>query len=100
MTDQIYSISEIRNILLPIFNRYEINKAILFGSYSKNSATETSDIDLLVDSGLRGLKFVGLSEDVRSALDKEIDIFDVTHIEPNSRIDEEISTTGVLLYEK
>ena len=57
-------------------------------------------MDLLVDSGLRGLKFIGLSEDVRKALDKDIDIFDVTHIEPNSKIDDEIKSTGVLLYEK
>jgi len=33
-------------------------------------------------------------------LDKDIDIFDVTHIEPNSKIDDEIKSTGVLLYEK
>ena len=78
MTNQVYSVPEIRNILLPIFVRYEINRAILFGSYSKAAATETSDVDLLVDSGLRGLKFIGLSEDVRKALDKDIDIFDVT----------------------
>ena len=100
MTNQVYSVSEIRNILLPVFVRYEINRAILFGSYSKAAATETSDVDLLVDSGLRGLKFIGLSEDVRKALDKDIDIFDVTHIEPNSKIDDDIKSTGVLLYEK
>lgn len=100
MTNQVYSVSKIRNILLPVFVRYEINRAILFGSYSKAAATETSDADLLVDSGLRGLKFIGLSEDVRKALDKDIDIFDVTHIEPNSKIDDEIKSTGVLLYGK
>lgn len=100
MTNQVYSVSEIRNILLPVFVRYEINRVILFASYSKAAATETSDVDLLVDSGLRGLKFIGLSEDVRKALDKDIDIFDVTHIEPNSKIDDEIKSTGVLLYGK
>lgn len=100
MTNQVYSVSEIRNILLPVFVRYEINRAILFGSYSKAAATETSDVDLLVDSGLRGLKFIGLSEDVRKALNKDIDIFDVTHIELNSKIDDENKSTGVLLYEK
>jgi len=100
MTRQVYSIPEIKSILMPIFIRYAVNKAILFGSYGKESATETSDVDLLVDSGLRGLEFIGLSEDVREALDKEVDIFDVAHIEPNSRIEEEINSTGVLIYEK
>ncbi len=63
---------------------------------TQNKIPETSDVDLLVDSGLRGLKFIGLSADVRKALDKDIDIFDVTHIEPNSKIDDEIKSAGVL----
>lgn len=100
MSDYIYSIPEIKHILSPIFDKYEVNKAILFGSYSKATATENSDIDLLVDSGLRGLRFVGLSEDIREALDKDIDVFDVTHIEPKSRIEDEIRSTGVIVYEK
>lgn len=100
MTDHVYSISEIKNLLFPIFVQYEVNKAILFGSYSKEKATETSDVDLLVDSGLHGLKFLGLSEDIRTALDKDADVFDVSHIEPQSRIDNEIKDTGVVLYEK
>lgn len=85
---------------MPIFNQYEIKKAILFGSYGKETATESSDIDLLVDSGLRGLKFLGLSEAIREALDKEVDIFDTTHIEPHSLIEHEIQNTEVLLYEE
>ena len=100
MTDYIYSIPEIKHILSPIFDQYEVNKAILFGSYSKAEATENSDIDLLVDSGLRGFRFIGLSEDIREALDKDIDVFDVTHIEPESRIGDEIKRTGVVVYEK
>ena len=100
MTPKIYSISEIRAALLPIFYQYNVQRAILFGSYSKANATAQSDVDLLVDSGLRGLQFVGLSEDIREALDKNVDVFDVTHIEPHSKIDDEIRDTGVLIYEK
>lgn len=100
MKTQIYSIPEIKNMLIPIFNQYNVKSAILFGSYSKAEAGEKSDIDLLLDSGLRGLRFIGLSEDIRQALDKEVDVFDITHIEPHSRIEREIQDTGVLLYEK
>lgn len=100
MINRVYSIPEIKDLLMPVFYQYQINKAILFGSYSKNTATEKSDVDLFVDSGLKGLQFVGLSEDIRQALDKEVDVFDVTHIEPASLIDNEIKSTGVVLYEK
>jgi len=61
---QIYSIEEIRNILAPIFARYDVKHAILFGSYANNSATDKSDIDLLVDSGLRGMQFIELYEEL------------------------------------
>lgn len=98
--DQIYSISEIKNLLEPVFVRYGVKRAVLFGSYGKKNATENSDVDLLVDSGLRGLRFIALAEDVRTALKKDTDIFDVSHIEPHSRIEREIYNTGVVVYEQ
>lgn len=100
MRDTIYSVNEIKTILYPVFARYNIRKAVLFGSYAKRLANGQSDVDLLLDSGLKGLKFVGLIEDVRSALDKEVDVFDETHIIQGSRISSEISKDGVVIYEK
>lgn len=101
MNNKVYSFEEIQNRLFPVFQQYGIKKAILFGSYGKGIATEKSDIDLLVDSELRGLRFVGLIEDVRAVLDeKEIDMFDISHIEKGSLIDKEIEQTGVKIYEK
>ena len=46
--------------------------------------------NLLVDSGLKGLNFGGLIEDIRAAVDKDVDIFDITHVEKGSKIDMEI----------
>ena len=63
-------------------------------------ADKNSDVDLLLDSRLRGLKFVGLIEDVRSALDKEVDVFDETHIIPGSKISSEIQKDGIVIYEE
>lgn len=98
--EQIYTIPQLQRILAPILTRYQVKKTVLFGSYGKACATDKSDVDLLVDSGLRGLRFVGLTEDIRAALQKDVDVFDVTHIEPHSLIDREIRDTGVTLYEK
>jgi len=53
---------------------------------------------LLVDSGLRGLNFVGLTEYIREALDKEVDVIDVMHVKKDSPVDMEIKKTGVLIY--
>ena len=84
----------------PVFIKHNVKSAVLFGSYVKGCANHQSDIDLLLDSGLKGLKFVGLIEDVRIALDKEVDVFDETHIIPNSKISSEILKHGVVIYEK
>jgi len=66
----VYTLPQLRAVLAPVFMRYGIQKAVLFGSYGKGTATEKSDIDLLVDSGLRGLRFVGLLDDVQRAVGK------------------------------
>lgn len=97
---QVYTISQLQQTLGPIFSRHGIRKAVLFGSYGKGTATEKSDIDLLVDSGLKGLRFVGFLDEVQKAVDKEVDLFDTSHIEADSLIDREIKSTGVIFYEK
>ena len=51
-------------------------------------------------NGLRGLSFVGLIEDIRTALDKEVDVFDISHIVPHSKISSEILKDGVIIYEQ
>lgn len=92
--------ADIQTMLYPVFADYGIARAVLFGSFAKGTATDKSDIDLLVESGLHGLHFVGFMEAVRQAANRPVDIFDVTHIEKGSRLDQEIQATGVTIYEK
>ena len=96
MTD----IQKIQALLTPVFQSYGISRAVLFGSVAKRTATDKSDLDLLVTSNLHGLRFVGFMEAVRDAVQMPVDILDVSHIERNSRIHREIEETGVVLYEK
>lgn len=96
-----HSIAELKTILSPVFISYGISRAVLFGSVAKGTATEKSDLDLLVDSNLRGgLKFVGFIEAVRRTVGMPVDILDISHIEKGSKIDREIHSTGVMIYEK
>lgn len=100
MNQLIYTLPEIERILSPVFSEYPVKKAILFGSYAKGLAEPNSDVDILVDSGLKGLSFFGLLEDVATALDKNVDLLDITQIEPDSNIHLEIVKSGVVIYEK
>ena len=51
----VYTIDQIRKIVAPIAASYGVGSLSLFGSYARGEATDGSDIDILVDSGLPGL---------------------------------------------
>ena len=95
-----YSTEEIRQTLLPVFRDYGIRRAVLFGSYAKGNATATSDVDILVDSGLRGMAFFGLLDSVSSTLRIPVDLIDVSQLRADSPIEEEIRHSGVCIYEQ
>ena len=95
-----YTIDQLKRVLVPIFQKNKVRKAILFGSYGKGQATAHSDVDLLVDSGLRGLAFFGLVDDVCESLECDVDLIDTYDVIPDSQVDREIRDTGVVIYEQ
>ena len=52
----LYTPEKIKQTLAPVFREYGVRSAVLFGSYAKGMAGQNSDVDILVDSGLRGLR--------------------------------------------
>ena len=71
---------------------------ILFGSYAKGTAKETSDVDLIVSNELRGLKFFGMVEDLRENLHKKVDVLDVGQLENNLKLLNEVLMDGIKIY--
>lgn len=102
MSRKIYTIDEIINILQDILKSFDVKKAILFGSYARNTPTETSDIDLVIDSQgkLLNINFYGLLEELVEKLEKNIDLFEISEIQKDSKIYDEIKREGVIVYEK
>lgn len=98
MIDMVYTVDDIGRILNPVFTSHKVRKAVLFGSYVKGEATENSDVDSLVDSGLSGFAFFGLLEDIVTSLGKDVDLIDTSQIISNSKIDHEIEKNGVVIY--
>ena len=95
-----YTIEQLKQRLTPVFQENNVRKATLFGSYGKGQETIKSDVDLLVDSGLKGMRFFALLEDVCTSLDCAVDLIDTVDIVPNSLVDQEIRRTGVVIYER
>ncbi len=98
--ERAYSVEQIKTRLAPVFQKNGVRRATLFGSYSKGRATSASDIDILVDSGLRGMSFFGLLEDVCQSVACSVDLIDTADVIPGSRVDDEIRRTGVVIYER
>ncbi len=95
---KVYTVAELQRVLDPVFARFGVKRAVLFGSYAKGQADEGSDVDLLVDSGLRGLAFFGLLDSVASALEVPVDLIDASQVDRGSRIEREIAGSGVQIY--
>ena len=102
MSEKIYTIEEIKAILKKILKNMPVYTVILFGSYAKNKATKNSDIDLVIDTKetLMGFKLYSLITQIEEGFNKQVDAFEKTEIIENSKIDNEIKKTGVIVYEK
>lgn len=74
--DKVYTIEEIKSIVVPIAKAHSVGRIYLFGSYARGEATPSSDVDLRVDKGnLRGLFALGaLYADLEEGLGKKLDL--------------------------
>lgn len=102
MSNKVYSIEEIKIILSKLLKDLPVYQVILFGSYAKNEATPHSDLDFIVDTQetLKGFAIIELAVTIEDAFKKEVDVFEKYEIIENSKIDNEIKKTGVVVYEK
>lgn len=98
-TKGIYEVNQIKEALLPLAFKYDINKIVLYGSYAKGKQEPLSDIDLVVDGNIKGIKFFGLLEDVSNAFVKSVDLIHLSQINQNSDIYINVMK-GIVLYER
>ena len=79
--DKIYTLEEIREIVIPIARRHGVAALYLFGSYARGEATAKSDIDLLIDGGqISSLyQLAAFRLDLEEALGKSVDLLTLGH---------------------
>lgn len=102
MSDKILTVEEIKQKLFPVFERYEVKKAILFGSYAYGEPTEKSDVDIYVDCDevLKGLRFFGLYESVAEMLNKKTEVIPNFDLKSSTNLFQIIDEKGITIYEK
>lgn len=107
--EKVLSINEILEASYPLFERYNVNRAWIFGSYSRGEATETSDVDILIEGGtFMGIyDFSGFFEELQKALNKDIDIVTLEtlmrpldFVEGDSFFKQNIDKEKRMIYEK
>lgn len=89
---------DIRKKCAVVFENQAIDFCYLFGSYAKKKASPASDVDLLISANIKGLKFFGLVEDLRSALHKKVDVLDIGQLRNNWELTQEILKDGIKIY--
>ena len=78
------NIEQIKHSVLPIFSRYGVSKAGLFGSVVTGQMRADSDIDILVqiDEDISLLDFVGLKLELQDVLKRKVDVVEYDTIKP------------------
>lgn len=95
----ILTVEDIKSACKAVFDEYRVKYCILFGSYAKGTATEKSDVDLLISTDVTGLRFFGIAERLRLALKKRVDLLDLAQLKENGELLDEILKDGIRIYE-
>lgn len=92
MSDEILTMDNITRKIKPIAEKYRVKEIYIFGSYARNEATPDSDLDLLVFGGenFKLTLIFALAEEIRSVLNKNVDVFEINEINTDSRFYENI----------
>ena len=97
-THGILTEEDIRSACAKTFADYPAEFCYLFGSYAKGKASEESDVDLLVSTGLKGIRYYGLVEQLRNTLKKNVDVLEINQLQNNTELIREILKDGVKIY--
>ena len=91
----VLTIEDIKRKCGSVLSKYNVAFCYLFGSYAKGKETPVSDVDLLISSDVKGLKFYGMIEELRTSLRKRVEVLDMNQLKENPDLTEEILKDGV-----
>jgi predicted nucleotidyltransferase len=105
----IFSVDEIKSIIVPIARTYDVERMMLFGSYARKAqsgewgkfVTPESDIDLRIDikTDWGGLfRFAALIQDLETALGKRVDLLTTRSLDADFL--HEIANEEIVIYER
>lgn len=99
MKDKVFTLEDIVSLVKPITEKYHVQEIYLFGSYARGEANTDSDLDFLVYGGeeFRLTMIFALAEDLREALNKSVDVFEIHEINMDSEFYNKIMKERLLV---
>lgn len=97
MSDKIYSVEELTDILVPIIKKYSANKAVLFGSYARAEADKDSDIDVMIIGGkaFNPTDVFCIADELNRISNKKVDVYEEREIDHQSSFYNNILNEGI-----
>ena len=95
----VLTIEDIKKACKIVLDNHSVKYCILFGSYARGTATEVSDVDLLISTDVTGIRFFGIAERLRNTLNKKVDLLDLRQLTNNQELLDEILKDGIRVYE-
>ena len=86
MNNNVFTLTDIANLIKPIDRKNGVKEIYLFGSYARGDADEDSDLDFLVFGGenFKLTMIFALAEELRETLKKNVDVFEINEINKDS----------------
>ena len=86
MNDKVFTITDIKALVKPIAEKYNVDEIYLFGSYARDEADQNSDLDFLVFGGqnFKLTMIFSLAEELRVKQNKKVDVFEINEINQDS----------------
>ncbi|MDO4280378.1 MAG: nucleotidyltransferase domain-containing protein [Peptococcaceae bacterium] len=99
MNNNVLTLADIAARVRPIAEKYHVQAIYLFGSYARGEADATSDLDFLVFGGenFKLTLIFALAEELRAALKKDVDVFEIHEINTDSAFYETIMKERLLV---
>lgn len=94
----VLSLDLIKNAVSGVCEKYDVSAVYLFGSYAKNKARGDSDIDLMIVSGIEGIEYYQLLNELETKLKKKIDLLRLETAIQNVKLMNEILKDGIKIY--
>ena len=99
MDGKVFSLDDIKAMVKPIAQKYQVEAIYLFGSYARGEADEESDLDFLVFGGLsfKRILVLDIAEELRIVFQKEVDAFEISELNTDSEFYRRVMEEKVII---